>query len=58
MYFKKTKPTAKESKKLPIDPEKVLLGLILVSLGPLKTFPNIKPPISVEIQINIKKRKK
>ena len=33
-------------KKDPIDPEYVLLGLILVSFFPLKILPNIYPPIS------------
>ena len=30
----------------PKAPEYVLLGLILVSFGPLKIFPKINPPIS------------
>ena len=36
--------------KLPIKPAYVFFGLILVSLGPLKIFPNIYPPRSVKIQ--------
>ena len=36
----------------PIAPEIVLLGLILVNLGPLKIFPNTKPPISDATQVN------
>ena len=39
--------------KLPITPEYVLFGLILVNLGPLSALPNTYPPISVEIQIII-----
>ena len=42
----------------PKDPEIVLLGLILLSLGPLKIFPNIKPPISELIQASIKAKNK
>tara|TARA_B100000900_G_C19989659_1_gene477260 strand:+ start:76 stop:258 length:183 start_codon:yes stop_codon:yes gene_type:complete len=34
----------------PKAPAIVLLGLIFVSLGPLKTFPNKKPPISEPTQ--------
>ena len=34
----------------PKTPEKVLLGLILVNLGPLKVFPKINPPISEAAQ--------
>ena len=30
----------------PIAPERVLFGLIFVSLGPLSFFPTIYPPIS------------
>ena len=33
-------------------PEIVLLGLIFVSLGPLKIFPKRIPPISEDIHIN------
>ena len=32
-----------------MDPDIVLLGLILVSFLPLKTFPNVSPPISDNI---------
>ena len=39
-----------ENKKDPKAPEIVLLGLILVNLGPLKIFPIIKPPMSEAIQ--------
>tara|TARA_Y100000768_G_C23722996_1_gene561231 strand:+ start:322 stop:504 length:183 start_codon:yes stop_codon:yes gene_type:complete len=35
----------------PIDPEIVLLGLILVILGPLRILPIIYPPISEDIQV-------
>ena len=35
----------------PIEPEIVLLGLILVNFGPLKIFPNTYPPMSVATQI-------
>ena len=35
-----------ENNKDPIAPEIVFLGLIFVNLGPLKYFPNMKPPIS------------
>jgi len=41
----------------PIDPEIVLLGLILVILGPLNVLPNIYPPISEEIQVNKRENK-
>ena len=41
----------KEKTKLPITPEYVFLGLILVNLGPLKILPNVYPPMSVKIQI-------
>ena len=35
----------------PIEPEIVLFGLIFLhNFGPLKNFPNIKPPISDPIQ--------
>ena len=37
----------------PNDPEIVLLGLMFVSLGPLKIFPKTKPPISEAEQIKI-----
>ena len=40
-----------DSKKLPITPEYVFLGLILVSFGPLNIFPNKYPPISVDAHI-------
>ena len=36
----------------PIDPDIVLLGLILVNFGPLSIFPKIKPPISDAIHPN------
>ena len=42
----------------PIAPEKVLLGLILVSLGPLKIFPKTKPPISEAIHPVNKRNKR
>ena len=35
----------------------ILFGLIFVSLGPLKIFPNKNPPMSVEIQIRSINRK-
>ena len=38
--------------KEPIAPEKVLLGLIFVNLGPLNNFPKINPPISEAIHPN------
>ena len=37
----------------PIEPDMVLLGLILVSFFPLKILPNSKPPMSENIQIKI-----
>ena len=42
-----TKPKIKE----PIDPDTVLLGLILVSFFPPKVFPNTYPPMSEKTQI-------
>ena len=41
-----------------IEPEIVFFGLIFVNLGPLKILPNIKPPMSENIQPikNIKKK--
>ena len=33
----------------PIEPEIVLLGLILVNFGPLRFLPTTKPPISEAI---------
>tara|TARA_B100001564_G_scaffold359821_1_gene383194 strand:+ start:3509 stop:3703 length:195 start_codon:yes stop_codon:yes gene_type:complete len=36
----------------PSEPEIVLFGLILVSLGPFKVLPTIKPPMSDAIQPN------
>ena len=36
----------------PIDPEIVLLGLILDIFGPFKIFPNTQPPTSDAIQPN------
>ena len=41
----------------PIIPEYVLLGLIFVIFFPLKIFPKKYPPVSVKIQIVIKKYK-
>ena len=42
----------------PIDPDKVLFGLIFVNFGPLNIFPIIYPPMSEAIQeSNIKKIK-
>ena len=41
----------------PIDPEIVLLGLILVIFGPLNVLPNIYPPISEAIQVNKRENK-
>ena len=38
----------------PIDPDIVLLGLILVSFLPLKIFPKINPPMSENMQIENK----
>ena len=45
----------KEKVKDPRLPEIVLFGLILVSLGPLNNFPNIKPPISEKTHIKMHK---
>ena len=42
-----------ENTKPPIDPEKVLFGLIEVNFGPLNNLPKTKPPISVDIHIKI-----
>ena len=39
-------------KKLPNKPVYVFFGLILVNFGPLNNLPNMKPPMSVNIQIN------
>ncbi len=36
----------------PMAPEIVFFGLILVSFGPLNSFPNKKPPISEATQVN------
>ena len=36
----------------PIAPEYVLLGLILVNLGPPIIFPKVNPPISEDMQPN------
>tara|TARA_A100001015_G_scaffold47412_1_gene52359 strand:+ start:1215 stop:1445 length:231 start_codon:yes stop_codon:yes gene_type:complete len=36
----------------PIQPAIVLLGLMEINLGPLKTFPKSIPPISEDIHIN------
>ena len=47
----KTLININDNKKLPITPEYVFFGLILVSFGPLNIFPNIYPPISVDTQI-------
>ena len=41
----------------PIDPEIVLLGLILEILGPLNILPNIYPPISEAMQVNRRENK-
>lgn len=41
----------------PIDPENVLLGLILEILGPLNTLPNKYPPISEAMQVNKRENK-
>ena len=41
----------------PMDPEIVLLGLILVIFGPLNVLPNIYPPISEAIQVNKRENK-
>ena len=41
----------------PIDPEIVLLGLILEILGPLNILPNIYPPISEAMQVNKRENK-
>ena len=57
-YFIKINPNNNEMRKLPITPEYVFFGLTLVNLGPLKVFPKIYPPISVNIQTIIKNRKK
>ena len=38
-----------ENMKEPIDPEIVLLGLILVSFFPLNIFPQTSPPMSDNI---------
>ena len=43
--------------KLPIDPEYVLLGLYFVNLGPLKILPKINPPMSLNAEIIIVKKK-
>ena len=40
------------SKKDPKDPEIVLLGLILVSFGPMNILPKIYPQIYENIQVN------
>ena len=42
-----------EKMKDPIDPDIVLLGLIMLSFFPLKVFPIIKPPISDAILTKI-----
>ncbi len=39
----------------PNEPETVLFGLIFVNFLPLKIFPNDKPPISEQIQMENKK---
>ena len=41
----------------PIDPENVLLGLILEILGPLNILPNKYPPISEAIHVNKRENK-
>ena len=54
--IREKKITGKNEKiKDPRLPEIVLFGLILVSLGPLKSLPNINPPTSEKIQINTHK---
>ena len=47
---KKKEPKKRE----PIDPETVLLGLIFVSLGPLRIFPITYPPKSDPTQHKIR----
>ena len=41
----------------PIAPDTVLLGLIFVSLGPLKIFPKVYPPISDATQLSKNKKR-
>ena len=41
-----------EKTKDPIAPEKVLFGLIFVSLAPLNNLPIIKPPMSENAQVS------
>ena len=43
----------KEKIKEPKEPEIVFFGLIFVNLLPLKTFPNVKPPISEAIEMEM-----
>ena len=43
--FKNKFVNINDNKKLPITPEYVFLGLILVSFGPLKNLPNTKKEI-------------
>jgi hypothetical protein len=42
-----------EKVKEPIDPDIVFLGLIFVNFFPLKSFPNVMPPISEAIETRI-----
>ena len=52
-YWKKKEPKKRD----PIDPETVLLGLIFVSLGPLRIFPITYPPRSDPTQQKIREYK-
>ena len=54
-YLMKTNPEL--ALKIQSYGPQVLFGLILVNFGPLKIFPNIYPPISVDIQIISTKQK-
>ena len=54
--FTNINPKIIENKKLPIIPVYVFFGLIFVIFGPLKILPQVKPPISVEIEIIIKNK--
>ena len=51
-YFVKINIKKIEVIRDPIAPEIVFLGLILVNLGPLKIFPNTKPPTSDATHVN------
>ena len=60
MIRKKKKVNEKkgsQKKREPIDPDTVLLGLILVSLGPLRIFPVTYPPKSDPTQHKIREYK-